>query len=70
MNISYELKENGKVSISLVDVKGRFLQNVVSAEQQAGDFSYDINVPNLVPGTYYILVRVDERVAALPVIKQ
>jgi 2',3'-cyclic-nucleotide 2'-phosphodiesterase (5'-nucleotidase family) len=70
MNISYELKESSKVSINLIDVKGRFLQNVVSAEQQAGDFNYNINVPNLVPGTYYILVRVNERVAALPVIKQ
>ena len=70
VNVSYTLKENSKVSVNLIDAQGRFIYNAVNANQQAGEFNYDINLPYLVPGTYYILLRVNDRVAALPVVKQ
>lgn len=69
MNVSYSLKDDSKVSINLIDAQGRFIQNVVNTNQQAGDFNYEISLPNLVSGTYYVLVRVNNRVAALPVVK-
>ena len=70
MNISYELENTSRVSVNLIDVKGRFVQNVVNEQQASGAYNFDVRTANLVPGIYYVLVRVNNRVAALPVVKQ
>ncbi|MEO0338537.1 MAG: choice-of-anchor I family protein [Bacteroidota bacterium] len=70
MNISYELDAISRVSVNLIDVKGRFVKNVINEQQASGAYSFDVNTGNLVPGIYYVLVRVNNRVAALPVVKQ
>ena len=68
--VSYELDNASKVSINLFDAAGRFVTNVVNENQQSGEFNYEKNLQGLVNGTYFLVVRVNNRVAALPVIKQ
>lgn len=70
LNVNYQLKESSQVAINLIDASGRFLQQIVNASQQAGEFSYKANLPALPAGTYYVLVRINDRVAAVPVVKQ
>ncbi|MEM6376679.1 MAG: choice-of-anchor I family protein [Bacteroidota bacterium] len=70
MNISYTLDNNSQVAINLIDATGRLIQNVTVESQTAGDYNYEISVPQLAPGMYYVLMRVNDRIAARPVVKQ
>ena len=68
--ITYELEDASKVSINMFDAAGRFVTNVVNENQQSGAFNYEKNLRGLANGTYYLVVRINNRVAALPLIKQ
>jgi 2',3'-cyclic-nucleotide 2'-phosphodiesterase/3'-nucleotidase/5'-nucleotidase len=70
VNLSYDLKESSEVAINLTDVNGRFIKNVVRERQAAGNYNFDLNGPNLPQGTYYLLIRINDRVGAIPVVKQ
>ena len=70
MNITYNLKETGKVNIDLFDISGRLIQNITSETQNAGIHNYSVEIANLPAGEYNLVVTMGNKVGALPVIKQ
>ena len=51
--ITYQIPEDGKVTLSIYDVIGREVQTLVNADQNAGRYSVQLNAGKLASGVYF-----------------
>ena len=57
--ITYTIPEAGFVNLRVFDFGGRTVSRVVEAYQQAGTYSYEIDIPNLASGNFYCKISVN-----------
>ena len=57
--ITYTIPEAGFVNLRVFDFGGRTVSRVVEDYQQAGTYSYEINIPNLASGNFYCKISVN-----------
>ncbi|MFZ4740180.1 MAG: T9SS type A sorting domain-containing protein [Bacteroidales bacterium] len=55
--ISYELKNNEKVSILITDITGRTVKTINQGSQAKGNYSVDVDLSDLTSGTYFYTLR-------------
>jgi hypothetical protein len=55
--ISYELKNNEKVSIIITDIAGRTVKTLNQGTQAKGNYSVDLDLSNLTSGTYFYTLK-------------
>ena len=67
--LSYEVKETGKVSIQLLDQQGNVLQTVLSTYQDAGSYEQQIDLSELQPGVYLYQIQTPIGTSTKKVIK-
>ena len=68
--LSYEVKETGKVSIQLLDQQGNVLQTVLNSYQDAGSYEQQIDLSELQPGVYLYQIQTPTGTSTKKVIKQ
>ena len=68
--LSYEVKETGKVSIQLLDQQGNVLQTVLNTYQEAGSYEQQIDLSELQPGVYLYQIQTPTGTSTKKVIKQ
>jgi hypothetical protein len=51
--INYQIPEAGKVTLSIYNLTGQLIRNVVEGYQQAGSYSVNVNCAGLPSGTYF-----------------
>lgn len=68
--LSYEVKETGRVSIQLLDQQGNVLQTVLSTYQDAGNYEQQIDLSELQPGVYLYQIQTPTGTSTKKVIKQ
>ncbi len=56
-NIAISIIENGKTSLSIYDLLGNKVLNVVNQNLSRGDYNFDVDVSNLSPGIYYYCLK-------------
>ena len=59
-NIQFSLKQAGKVNLSIYDVLGKEVLNVVDRQMQAGNHSLTIKAQNLASGVYFYKLSVND----------
>jgi hypothetical protein len=59
-SISFELDEPGRVTLSIYDVTGELVEDVVSADYQAGSHTVNFDAAKLPSGTYVYRLRMGE----------
>jgi uncharacterized lipoprotein YddW (UPF0748 family) len=57
--ISYTLKRNGKVRLSLFDINGREQVVVKNETQASGDYTFDMNVTSITSGIYFLRLNTE-----------
>jgi Secretion system C-terminal sorting domain len=57
--ISYSLKKNGNVRLSLFDINGREQLVLKNERQISGDFTLDLNVSALTNGIYFLRLNTE-----------
>ena len=55
-NISYEIPNDGLVSISVTDISGRILSEIENGFKKSGDYKLNWNASNFASGTYFIKI--------------
>jgi aminopeptidase N len=60
--IRYSLPSDTKVTLTIYDITGRIVRNLVDAFQNAGEKSVEFDANNLPTGVYYYLLRTDHGV--------
>jgi hypothetical protein len=66
-----ELNNSYNVSIQVIDLNGRIVNDVFNNKMSVGSYNIDINnVDNLATGIYYVKVRLDNNETFLPLVKQ
>jgi hypothetical protein len=68
-DISYELPENGFVSLKVYDVTGREVAELVNAAQTTGKYSVQLDAQNLSDGLYFCTLRLEGRVKTMKIFK-
>ncbi|MEL6193284.1 MAG: T9SS type A sorting domain-containing protein [Bacteroidota bacterium] len=68
--LSYEVKETGRVNIQLLDQQGNVLQTVLSTYQDAGSYEQQIDLSELQPGVYLYQIQTPTGTSTKKVIKQ
>ena len=58
--LTYIVKNEGNVRVSLYDTAGRLVNNLVDGRKAAGTHSIDINGGNLASGVYFIRIKTPE----------
>jgi len=66
-SLSFTLNQNRNVKVSLVDLTGRKIANVVDASLNSGDYNYEIKHPGA-NGMYFIQLEVDNYTSTKKVI--
>jgi len=56
-NIQYVLPTETDVNISIIDIRGRIVQNIVKKEQSGGEYSFVFHAENFSSGLYFIHVQ-------------
>ena len=59
--VQYVLPENGNVTISVFDMNGKLVSQLVSQSQVAGTYTYLLNAANLAEGTYHIRFMLESK---------
>jgi hypothetical protein len=59
-NISYDIKENGHVSLKVFDILGREVMTLVNTNQAAGSYSVEFNAASLSSGIYFYQLKVND----------
>ena len=63
--IKYQVNKACHITLALMDDRGRLTNELLRAHVFPGSYSYELDVSNLVPGTYYYSLLLDgQRVAA------
>jgi hypothetical protein len=57
--ICYSLPSDTKVTLTVYDVTGRVVRNLVDANQNAGEKTVEFDAENLPSGVYYYFLRTD-----------
>lgn len=66
-----ELNNSYNVSIQIIDLNGRLVNDVFNNKMSVGSYNIDINnLDNLATGVYYVKVRLDNNETFLPLVKQ
>ena len=66
-----ELNNSYNVSIQIIDINGRLVDDVFNNKMSVGSYNIDLNnVDDLANGVYYLKVRLDNNETFLPLIKQ
>ena len=66
-----ELNNSSNVSIQIIDLNGRLVNDVFNNKMSVGSYNIDINnLDNLATGVYYVKVRLDNNETFLPLVKQ
>lgn len=60
MMLTFEMPDNGKCTVALYDVTGRFIRTLFDAEAEEGTFIHDFNVSDLPSGIYLIRITVNK----------
>ncbi|MDY6787620.1 MAG: T9SS type A sorting domain-containing protein, partial [candidate division WOR-3 bacterium] len=58
--LKYQLPRESDVDISIYDISGRMVNNIVSGVKKAGIYKININASNYSAGTYFIRMKSDE----------
>lgn len=58
--LTYSLKENDNIYISLFDSQGKLVRNILNQKQTLGEYSINIEILNLPEGIYYLTFRGNE----------
>jgi hypothetical protein len=66
--VSYQLENNEHVSLQLVDLSGRIIQNIQNEVKSAGSHTADINSAGLESGVYFLRVQIGNAVITEKVI--
>lgn len=70
INISYELKENAKVTLEIFDLQNRkVLSPILNKLQLPGEYLKQIHIKNLVPGTYIYRLQLGNKTTTGKLIK-
>lgn len=70
LNIEYHLSEKSDVSLTIYDINGRQINQVVSQKMEAGKHELSQDLHHISAGVYYCAVRVNDRVQYHKFIKQ
>ena len=68
--VRYELPQTSQVSITLVDLMGRPIQNVVEDQLGAGQYTHTLDGSDLPKGVYAFVIQIDGKINAMKVVKQ
>lgn len=60
----YKISSKANVSITILDINGRLIQELAQGNVAAGDYTIDFNGTNLVPGNYFAKLSVDGKNAS------
>lgn len=55
--LDYSLKNNGKVSLQIHDINGKYVKGFNQGVQMAGDYSLDLQTSNLPAGSYLVIMN-------------
>lgn len=66
--IAYELSDRSAVQISLYDLSGREIKNIISGKQQQGKQKVKIDASFIQPGIYLIVIKVSDQLFSEKVI--
>jgi len=69
-NLRVNIAKPGHVNISLTDISGRPLKQLMNANAQSGEFSLNINTSNLGQGVYYVKMISDDGIQNVKLIVQ
>ncbi|MFO8061519.1 MAG: T9SS type A sorting domain-containing protein [bacterium] len=58
--LKYQLPGESNVDISIYDISGRMVNNIVSGVKKAGVYKININASDYSSGTYFIRMKADE----------
>ena len=61
--LSYVVKTEGNVNISVFDAAGRSVSTLVNETRPAGEYTFTLNNPNLAAGIYFIRIETPEGTA-------
>ena len=53
-NLSYTVPQDGSVKLSVYDINGRLVENLVNSYQQAGSYNAVWNASNISSGVYFV----------------
>jgi hypothetical protein len=63
--IEYSLPAAGKVSLSIFDLQGRLVKELVQEEQRAGNYKYAFNGANYASGVYFYKLAVNNKIIGI-----
>lgn len=58
--LSYTLNENTFVSLNIYDITGKFITNIVSEQQERGEYAYNWDAGSLPSGVYFYSLSTDK----------
>lgn len=67
VNLNYAVKNSGKVNISLYDVSGKLVKNILDSHKEAGIYEAKLNTKNLSAGIYFIRVESNGKINTLQI---
>ena len=70
LNVLYRLEKPSDVTIDVVDIQGKMVQNLFSGTQINGEMNHDFDVSELAAGVYLLQVKVGEKVATQKFVKE
>lgn len=70
VNISFEVKEKGKVTLFVADIDGSVKQIILDKEMPAGHYTYSTNLENMATGVYVAALKAKNQKDAQRIIKQ
>lgn len=62
MNVLYRVENQADVTIDVTDIQGRVVQKLYNAKGIAGEMSHDFDVSQLTNGTYFLNLKIGDKV--------
>jgi hypothetical protein len=60
VNVAYKVRRSTDVSIIIIDLEGKLLEEWVKANEKTGDYTIERNISNLKSGIYIVKVRIGD----------